>query len=224
MSDASAAAPSAEAEESGDAAQRVVEEADIIKVDGSRLYALSRYGGLAIVDIANPDQMKLLGRKRIDGMPFEMYVRDGRAFVMLNDFGRWVRDEANVYGQWVQSSEILALDVTNPGAITELSHFDVPGSIADSRVVGDAAYVVTYENGYCWGCQQNPATIVTSFDMKGAITKSDQLVYSAPDRNYSSWQRSVSATNKRLYIAGPEWSWSAGRSEGELRHPGRRHQ
>ena len=134
-----------------DAAERVVEEADIIKVDGDRLYALSRYGGLAIVDIANPDQMKLLGRKRIEGMPFEMYVQNGRAFVMLNDFGRWVHDETSVYGQWVQSSEILALDVTNPAAITEVSHFDVPGTIADSRIVGDAAYVVTYESGVLLG-------------------------------------------------------------------------
>lgn len=209
--DAGAAAPSSEGA-GQDGAARAVQEADIIKVDGNRLYALSRYGGLAIVDISNPDQMKLLGRRRIDGMPFEMYVQNGRAFVMLNEFGRWVHDVNSVYGQWVQTSEILTLDVTNPAAIAEVSHFDVPGTIADSRMVGDAAYVVTYENGYCWGCQQNPATIVTSFDMKGAITKSDQLVYASPNRNSSMWQRSVSATNQRLYIAGPEWSWSPGQT------------
>ena len=208
-----AAAPSA----GGDGAEspnRVVQEADIIKVDGNRLYALSKFGGLAIVDITNPDQMVLLGRKRIDGMPFEMYVQNGRAFVMLNEFGRWVQDANTVYGQWVQTSEILAFDVSNPAAITEVSHFDVPGTIADSRMVGDAAYVVTYENGYCWGCQQNPATIVTSFKVGDAITKSDQLVYAASNRNYASWQRSVSATNERLYIAGPEWSWSPGATNG----------
>jgi hypothetical protein len=207
--DAGAAAPSANgaSAESADAA-RVVQEADIIKVDGNRLYALSRYGGLAIVDITNPDAMKLVGRRRIDGMPFEMYVENGRAFIMLNDFGRWVR-EGSPYGRWVQSSEILALDVTNPTAITEVSHFDVPGSIADSRMVGHVAYVVTYENGYCWGCQTNPATIVTSFDVAGAITKSDQLVYSGDKSSYS-WQRSVSATNERLYIGGPEWNWRPG--------------
>jgi hypothetical protein len=204
--DAGTAAPSAGEPMDNGGAQRAVQEADIIKVEGNRLYALSKFGGLAIVDITNPDQLKLLGRKRVDGMPFEMYVQNGRAFIMLNDFGRWVRDESGPYGRWVQTSEILALDVTNPAAITEVSHFDVPGNIADSRMVGDAAYVVTYENGYCWGCQPNPATIVTSFNMAGAITKSDQLVYAAPDRNYSSWQRSVSATNERLYIAGPEWS------------------
>ncbi len=187
------------------AAARVVQEADVIKVDGDRLYALSRYGGLAIVDITNPDRMKLLGRKRIDGVPFEMYVRDGRAFVMLNEFGRWMPNAGSAYGQWVQTSELLSFDVSNPTKIIELSHFDVPGTIADSRVVGDAAYVVTYEDGRCFRCQDKPATIVTSFAIRGAIEKRDQLVYASPDRNYWSWKRSVSATDQRLYIGGPEW-------------------
>jgi len=206
---ADAGAAPAEGADDG-SAERTVQEADIIKMDGNRLYALSRYGGLAIIDITNPDKMKLLGRKRTDGMPFEMYVEGGRAFVMLNEFGRWMSDASSVYGQWVQTSEILALDVSNPANITELSHFDVPGTIADSRMVGEAAYVVTYENGYCWGCQTKPATIVTSFDLNGAIAKRDQLVYAPPNSNSYSWQRSVSATNQRLYIAGPEWDWSPG--------------
>jgi len=195
------------------AVARAVQEADIIKVDGDRLYALSRYGGLAIVDITNPDQMKLLGRKRTDGVPFEMYVEDGRAFVMLNELSRWVDGAQRVDGRWEQTSEILALDVSNPAKIGELSHFDVPGTIADSRLVGDAAYVVTYENGHCWGCRDNPGTIVTSFHVGDAIRKRDQLVYAAPDRSYSSWRRSVSATDERLYIAGPEWSWSPGQTK-----------
>jgi len=144
-----------------------------------------------------------------------MYVRDGRAYVMLNDFGRYVRDGGNPYGKWVQSSEILAFDVTDPARIKDLTSYDVPGSIADSRIVGDALYLVTYENGYCWHCSDAPATIVTSFDVTGggSIAKVDQLVYKAADKSYTSWQRSVSATNERLYIAGPEWSWTANQTD-----------
>ena len=88
--------------------------------------------------------------------------------------------------------------------------FDVPGSIADSRMVGDVAYVVTYENGSCWGCQEKPATIVTSFKVGAAINKVDQLIYSAQDNTFQGWQRSVSATNQRLYIAGRDWAWLGG--------------
>ncbi len=153
---------------SADSAGRVVQEADIIKVDGDRLYALSKFGGLAVVDIANPDHLELLGRKRIDGMPFEMYVANGRAFVMLNDFGRWVASEGNC--------RALGAIERDPRARRRqccrdhrVSRFDVPGTIADSRMVGDAVCVVTYENGYCWGCGTTPATIVaTSFKASGA--------------------------------------------------------
>jgi len=211
--DAGAASPAPTGNSADDgAATRAVEEADIIKQEGNRLYALSRYGGLAVVDISDPDHLKLLGRKRTDGIPFEMYVRSGRVYVMLNDFGHYLKEANGPYGRWVQSSEIVALDVSNPAAITEATHFDVPGSIADSRIVGDALYLVTYEDGYCWGCNTKPSTIVTSFNVAtgSAIAKVDQLAYSAADKNYSSWKRSVSATNERLYIAGPEWSWKQG--------------
>lgn len=207
---ASNAAP-APGDASGKDAQRAVEEADILKVDGNRLFALSRYGGLAVVDITNPDQLRLLGRKRTAGVPFEMYVRNGRAYVMMNDFGRWNRDASSPYGRWTETSEILAYDVSDPAAIAEVTHYDVPGSIADSRIVGDALYLVTFENGYCYRCGPRPGTIVTSFSVGGAsIAKVDQLAYTASTSAYSSWQRSVSATNQRLYIAGPEWSWQAG--------------
>jgi hypothetical protein len=193
------------------AATRAVEEADIIKLDGNRLFALSRYGGLAVVDITNPDEMKLLGRKRTDGVPFEMYVQGGRAFVMLNAVDRWVTDDQPHYRHApVQTSQILAFDVSNPASITEVSHVDVPGAIADSRMVGANAYVVTYEDGHCWRCQDDAATIVTSFAVGSAITKRDQLVYASQQRGYSAWKRSVSATDQRLYIAGPDWGWAPG--------------
>jgi len=211
-----AAAPAAPgADESSKDAARAVEEADVIKQEGNRLYALSRYGGLAIVDVTDPDHRKMLGRKRTGGIPFEMYVRNGRAFVMLNDYGRWIRDTASPYGRWVQTSEIVAIDVANPGAMSEVAHYDVPGTISDSRVVGDALYLVTNEDGYCYNCTTTPSTIVTSFSVGGAtIAKVDQLAFSAPDRNYSAWKRSVSATDKRLYIAGPSWGWRPGAQNG----------
>ncbi len=210
--DAGTATNGGAASDGSGGATRAVEEADILKLDGTRLYTLSRYGGLAVIDVTDPDHMKMLGRKRTEGIPFEMYVRDGRAHVMLNDFGRWTKAESGApYGRWVQSSEIASFDVSDPQKITEVAHFDVPGRIADSRAVGDVLYLVTYEDGYCYQCQNLPGTVVTSFNLTGAaVTKSDQIEYRASSANYSSWQRSVSATDQRLYIAGPEWSWQPG--------------
>lgn len=194
-----------EANDNSSDAARAVQEADIVKLDGSRLYALSQYGGLAVVDVSDPARLKLLGRKRMEGIPFEMYVEKGRAYVTLNSFGRWIEDGG--YGQWVQTSELMTLDVSNPASISELGHFDVPGEISDSRLVGDALYLVTYENGYCWHCGQTPATIVTSFNVKSGVAKVDQIEFRAPNNTYSWWRRSVSATNQRLFIGGPSWYW-----------------
>ncbi len=202
---ASGASASKDSADDDDDAARAVQEADIVKLDGGRLYALSQYGGLAIVDVSDPAHMRLLGRKRMEGMPFEMYVQNGKAYVTLNSYGRWIGDDYS--GQWVDTSELMALDVSNPSNITELGHFDVPGEISDSRLVGDALYLVTFENGYCWNCGQNPATIVTSFGVKSGVTKVDQIAFRAPNNSYSWWRRSVSATNQRLYIGGPSWSW-----------------
>lgn len=196
-------------------ANRAIEEADIVKVEGNRLYALSRYGGLAIIDTSNPDALRLIGRKRLDGMPFEMYLRGGRAYVMLTDFGRYEVADGGRYGRWVQTSEMLAIDVSNEADPKEFAHYDIPGTIADSRLVGDAIYVVTNEDGYCWGCQQNQSgAVVTSFDIGGAgIAKVDQLSYRTPNNGYS-YQRSVSATNERMYLGGPSYDWSPGSQGG----------
>jgi len=207
--DAGAASPTSPAP-SNESAERAVEEADILRAEGNRLYALSRYGGLTIVDTTNPSALRLLGRKRLDGTPFEMYFRDGKAIVMLNDFGHYERSEGSPYGRWVQSSEIVELDVANAADIRQTASYDVPGSISDSRVVGDALYLVTYENGSCWSCTTKPATIVTSFKVGNTITKVEQLPFVSPLDGYSGWQRSVAATNERLYIAGPDWSWRGG--------------
>ncbi len=208
MADASA---SSAAPEGSSDPQRAIEEADVIKVDGKRLYALSRYAGIGVIDITDPDHMKMLGRKRTDGMPFEMYVRNGVAYVMLTNFGKWEPSQ----GAWVATSEIVALDLHDPSNIKEVSHFDVPGDISDSRLVGDALYLVTYENGYCWGCSTTPSTIVTSFTIGESITQADRLVFSSGDKSYSGWKRSVSATDQHLYIAGPEWGWTAQSKNGQ---------
>ena len=195
------------ADSSGEAA-RTVEEADIVKLDGTKLYALSQYGGIAVIDVSDPDRMKLLGRKRTDGIPFEMYVQNGKAYVMMNDAGRWIEGADGRSGQWVQTSELLTFDVTNPSNITELAHADVPGEISDSRVVGNALYLVTFESGYCWNCSNTPATIVTSFGINAPTTnKVDQIAFRSPNNTYAWARRSVSATNQRMYIGGPSWSW-----------------
>lgn len=186
---------------------RAIEEADIIKVDGGRLFALSRIGGLSIIDVSKRDTLKFLGRWRPNGQPFEMYVRDDVVLAMVNGFQDWSYEGSSTTMK--QTSRVVALDVRDPAKITSVGDFAIPGEVSDSRIVGDVMYVVSFQNGYCWGCASKPSTVVMSLGIKDprTIAKVDQVSFTSPTSSYSWWKRSVSATNQRFWIGGPEWTW-----------------
>ncbi len=206
-SDASAPAPGDKSE----SPERAIEEADIIKVEGSRLYALSKIGGLSVIDVSTRDKLKFLGRWRANGEPFEMYVRDNVVLAMVNGFQEWTYDAGGGYSS-KQTSRVIALDVKDPTKIASIGDFAVPGEVSDSRVVGDVMYVVSHQNGYCWKCDSKPATVVMSLGIKDvrAISKVDQVAFVSTTASYSWWKRSVSATSTRFWIGGPEYSWTSG--------------
>lgn len=192
--------------------ERLIEEADIIKVDGNRLYALSDYSGLSIIDVSVPDQLTLLGRKPLPGLPFEMYLRDGVIYAMFSSWGHYVETEWGY--DWVQSSHLEALNVDDPQRITSLGAFDMPGSLADSRMVGDILYVVSFEDGYCYGCRPEPNTTVTSLavDDPASIAVVDTLAFNDENGGNGSWRRSISVTTDRMYVGGIDWGDGIGGS------------
>lgn len=199
-----AAAPTEGA--AGNAAQRAIAEADIIQLAGSTLYAMSRSGGLSVIDVSRPAALEILGRYRTSFTPFEMYIKDGVVFAMYSDWGYFVVDEATQARSWKQTSSLLALDVTDPKHIEKLAQFDVPGEISDSRLVGNVLYAVSYQNGSCWQCAQQPATNVVSIDVAkpSKPVKVDELSFASDDR-YGWGKRSISVTTQRIYVAGPEY-------------------
>ncbi|HKP60762.1 MAG TPA: beta-propeller domain-containing protein [Polyangiales bacterium] len=192
---------------SSSSAERAIVEADMIQLAGDRLYALSRVAGLALIDVSDPAQLKLLGRYRdLPATPFEMYLRGDVAVVMFSGWGQYALAEDGSYS-WESTSKVVSLDVADPAAIELLGTFDVPGSISDSRIVGDVLYVASFEDGYCWRCEQNkPTTSIVSLDVADPhqMRKVDQLRYGDNNQNYS-WQRSITVTEKRMYVAGPEY-------------------
>ncbi|MCC6526944.1 MAG: beta-propeller domain-containing protein [Polyangiaceae bacterium] len=191
----------------GEDPARLIAEADIVQLDGGRLYALSQYSGLSIIDVSQPDQLRILGRKALPGTPFEMYLKDGVLYAMFGGWGHYV-ETANSW-QWVQTSHLEALDVSDPALVTSRGSFDMPGTIADSRMVGDVVYVVTFEDGWCWECQNTPNTTVTSISVVSpeSIALVDQLSFDDLLDPYSySWHRSISVTTDRMYVAGVDWS------------------
>lgn len=183
---------------------KLIEEADIIQREGNTLFALSQYSGLSVIDVSVKDQLNLLGTEKLEGIPFEMYVRDGIVFAMFSSFGKYVG------AQWVTTSAVVALDAKNPASIQKLGEFTVPGEVSDSRLVGDVLYVVAHQDGYCWECPALPRTTVISLDVSvpGQPKKIDELTFDGDGYSWS--KRSVMATTERLYIAGPESDYANG--------------
>jgi uncharacterized secreted protein with C-terminal beta-propeller domain len=191
-------------------AERAITEADIVHVDGDTLYALSEFSGLTLVDISEPQTLRVLGHQATQGTPFEMYVRDDVVISMVNAHGEYVEDEASLQVRWVESSRVLALDAQDPSNLKQIGEFSVPGSIGDSRLVGNILYLVTSEYG-CWGCSTGPSTVISSFDLEDLsdVRLIDQLRFEEPPETYIG-QRSISVTNERIYIGGSDWDWSDG--------------
>jgi hypothetical protein len=193
-------------------AQRAIEEADIIQVDGGLLYAMSKSGTVSIVDISTPFQLDLLGQTTLAGEPFEMYRRGDFLIAMSNDAvgpdGRVTVTRAGVDAGG--GALVSVLDVRDPSQLVEVATLKVPGEIADSRVVGNVLYVASYENTLCYGCGNLPRTMVTTFNIASptAIAQIEQVSFenTAPTTNTtiwgSNWKRSIVVTSQRLYLGG----------------------
>ena len=183
---------------SADAA-RAIEEADLVKLEGTRLYALSKSGSLAVVEVACPGCLQLLGAIDLPGVPFEMYVRGSSVVAMINPVpasqpetyggnpGRYPDGGPNPTGP----ARVIRVDVTDPAHMQTLATVSAPGEIADSRFVGDILYLTTYQNGSCLGCGTAPLTLVTSFDASNAaaLTQVDQASFAsnAPAQENLAW-------------------------------------
>ena len=192
---------------------RAIQEADIIQIDSDRLYAMSRYGGLSVIDVSRPEQMRMLGRYRTEAEPFEMYVKNSVVLGLFNAWGKYVT--TNNGWQWVQTSQVVALDASDPANIRALGEFSIAGAISDSRIVGNILYVVSHQDGSCWECAAaQPRTVILSLDVTNpsAVKKVDELVYNDVNDQWGWGTRSITVTDQRMYVGGREWRNGVGGS------------
>ena len=133
--DGDAAAPGDDQDKAGDAAREIV-ESDLFKVIGNHIYALNSFRGLAVIDFSDPAKMTVVGRLRIAGSPFEMFVRDGIAVV----FATGLSEEKD--RSYRQISKIYSISIANPEHPELLKETTMDGVIFDDRLVGDVVYVL----------------------------------------------------------------------------------
>lgn len=160
-------------------AERVIEESDIIKADGNLLYILNSYQGLYICDAQDPDHPVIAGHVFLPGTPFEMYVKNGMAYVLASKpngcipVGQSLVPQDNTERQ----SMVYAVSVSDPTQPVVMDTMDFKGWFSDSRIVGSILYTVTNYYGYSTEKGYVGQTLVCSVDLTndGALTLVDSL-------------------------------------------------
>ncbi|HWO07938.1 MAG TPA: beta-propeller domain-containing protein, partial [Polyangiaceae bacterium] len=177
-----------------------IADADVVELSGDRLYALSRYRGLSVIDVSDPAAPRLLGEHRTGADPVEMYVEDGLVYALFYGSSAYRCDDASTCS-WDGTSRAQALDTRDPANIQVLADLEVPGYIAESRRVGDVLYLATRDRSF--------ATTLTSFDVSDptGLTQLAQLSLTSPDGQRAS-ARTMLVTDQRIYLAGIDESSS----------------
>ena len=162
-------------------ATRTVQETDLYRLEGNRLYYLNSYRGLMVFDVTDPDHPSLLGRSAIFGDPVDMIVRNGIATVVIGDWFGTMEDGTPFHG-----SIVRGLDATDPSHIQVLGEAKLGGWVRDDRVVGDVIYAVSEDYGWWYGyyasdavggaTTSQPAVVVTSVSFANRkIAQVDEL-------------------------------------------------
>jgi hypothetical protein len=125
---------------------RTVEETDLYRLEGNRLYYLNGYRGLMVFDVTDVDHPALVGRSPIYGSPVDMVVRNGVAVVVVADWYGQLDDGSPFHG-----SIVRGLDASDPTNIKVLGEAKLGGWVRDDRVVGDVIYAVSEDYGWVYG-------------------------------------------------------------------------
>ena len=187
--------------------EREIEEADIVKLDGNLLYALNSYRGLYIIDMADPDDPEILGHQDMFGYPVEMYVRDGRAYVVLSNYFRmWLTADGDADPE--VGSNVTVVDVLEPSAPFVLSRFHMPGYVTDTRIVGDVLYTVSNRYWWFWyygGHDNEDTTTVMSLNIADPATI--HLVDDYTFDRCEGWDNHIHVTTEAIYVASSCWDY-----------------
>ncbi|MCD6383717.1 MAG: beta-propeller domain-containing protein, partial [Thermoplasmata archaeon] len=118
---------------------KAVEEGDIVKLQGSHLYILSRYRGLVVIDVSDPTSPYIISSLRLRGHPVEMYVHEPLAVVILS--GRYSFEGG-------AKTLVAVLNLKDLPRIRIVKYIEVKGIATVSRLVGDTLYLATIDEMY----------------------------------------------------------------------------
>ncbi len=142
---------------------REVQESDIWAFRGNTLYFFNRLQGLQIIDVSDPKGTRILKRFNMPAAGEEMYVLDDAHVGLL------VRDYCGFYSEKSGNQVVIVDTASEIPEITGTVH--IPGSIVETRLVGDVLYTAASE--YKTSIDAEGKTIWTSGTSITSIQLSD---------------------------------------------------
>jgi hypothetical protein len=133
-----------------------VQEADIYKLVGTRLYYFNTYRGFIVYDVANAAKPLLVSRLPVYGYPIEMYVEGNVVYALLRESLYLTQASGKLQFQRHNVSQLVSIDVSDVANPTVLKTLDIIGNLREgvSRKIDKTIYVVSEQyQGYYWGWQ-----------------------------------------------------------------------
>ncbi len=189
MADGDDMSADGDAPEDDGEAERELIEADVYKVEGDLIYALNRYRGLVIIDFADPANLRILSRLPLDGLPYEMFVHNGVAFVEVT--GMFNPDGGCYYSE---ASAVISIDVSDAQNPVILETYRMEGRIYDSRQVGDVVYVASYTEAWQTGTN-------SKFDIISINIADPDNLYLADSYEIDAAGYTLHVTASAIYVA-----------------------
>jgi inhibitor of cysteine peptidase len=152
-----------------------VDEADIVKTDGTYLYVLSR--GRIVILLASPAaSAKILSMITLEGTPLEMFINKDRLIVFEAVWGNQVLPSIKtdlMYLRYPELTLVEVYDITDRETPALLSKMEISGGYFSSRMINNYVYLITnmaivYENENIvlpWISTNNETKIVPATDI-----------------------------------------------------------
>lgn len=202
-----------------------VDEADLVKTDGTHLYVASN-NTVSVINASPPNATSLVAKLRYDGTVLGLYITEGRLVVL--ETGQRV-----VNGTYVWYSPVvnfMLYDDTNASAPALLRTISLNGTYVDSRLANGFVYAVVQQPAYVYVPGGNSSFVApTVTDGKTTTMIDPANVYYSPISTSSfgqytiilslsvtdgshnqeavmtGWGSTVYASNSNIYLAFPDF-------------------
>ena len=186
-------------EDTGYSSDVAVEEADVWKVRGRKIYIFNQLRGLQVVDTINPKQPEIVGSWPQAAVGEDLYLLgpsqgDASGALLLTQVP-WQSDQP-------AGTRLIRLGLSQDTPTYETS-IDLPGSLQESRLIGDRLHLITTS----WQDEQgnwSPNTFVITLDIS-----QNGLLVEESRKTVPYYVSVVGSTEHYLWLAGSgvsDWS------------------